>query len=383
MSETLRVGIVSWWFNRGQATVARYLRSTLADLGHRTFVLARPTRATDDRPRFISDADVWRQSDVTPASGFDIPAQEYLEWARRHQLQTVFFDQNYQFDEIAQLRAAGIRTVGRFVWEQFSIGDVAAARDAFDEIYSLTRVERDRYHAMGIDSPRVRWGCHPELLREIVSGPDSEPDDVVRFFYPGGFLTIRKPTGAAVRAFSAAKGDGLRLTLKSQRPLMRSDLLPWAPLRRRLYRRLERGRALSPEHLDGRIDLLSSDMRQDEYQRLFSGCHVCLAPSRWEGLGLHLYEAAAFGMPIITSDAPPMNEWLRDQENGILVKSRRVAATASGIPVMEPEVGSLKRAIEQLYDRRTRDRLRAGMIETRAQLDWRHTVDGFAELLAS
>ena len=48
--DTMRIGICSWWFNRGQAVVARHLRSTLDELGHETFVLARPTReATSGR----------------------------------------------------------------------------------------------------------------------------------------------------------------------------------------------------------------------------------------------------------------------------------------------------------------------------------------------
>jgi glycosyltransferase involved in cell wall biosynthesis len=35
---------------------------------------------------------------------------------------------------------------------------------------------------------------------------------------------------------------------------------------------------------------------------------VLLAPSKWEGLGLPLYEAQACGMPVITTDGEPMNE---------------------------------------------------------------------------
>jgi glycosyltransferase involved in cell wall biosynthesis len=35
---------------------------------------------------------------------------------------------------------------------------------------------------------------------------------------------------------------------------------------------------------------------------------VCLQPSRWEGLGLPLLECQASGLPLITTDAPPMNE---------------------------------------------------------------------------
>src|SRR5262249_14369854 len=38
------------------------------------------------------------------------------------------------------------------------------------------------------------------------------------------------------------------------------------------------------------------------------GGDVCAQPSRWEGLGLPLLECQAAGMPLVTTDAPPMNE---------------------------------------------------------------------------
>ena len=55
-------------------------------------------------------------------------------------------------------------TAGRFVWEQFSSEHVEPAKRALETIYSLTACERERYATMGIESPRVRWGIHPELL---------------------------------------------------------------------------------------------------------------------------------------------------------------------------------------------------------------------------
>ena len=53
---TLRVGVSSYWFNRGQGVVGRQLRSALETLGHETFVLARPTRDTNIKPSFVDDA---------------------------------------------------------------------------------------------------------------------------------------------------------------------------------------------------------------------------------------------------------------------------------------------------------------------------------------
>ena len=35
---------------------------------------------------------------------------------------------------------------------------------------------------------------------------------------------------------------------------------------------------------------------------------VCVQPSHWEGLGLQLIECQAAGLPLVTTDAPPMNE---------------------------------------------------------------------------
>jgi len=58
------VGIVSYWFNRGQATIARHLRSALDELGHESRVLARPTKPAFVRSAYIASDDVWEQPGV-------------------------------------------------------------------------------------------------------------------------------------------------------------------------------------------------------------------------------------------------------------------------------------------------------------------------------
>ena len=73
----MRVGIVAYWFNRGQGVVARQIRSALAELGHETFVLARPTRKTNIRPDWIDREGRWAQAGITPASDYLMPWAEY------------------------------------------------------------------------------------------------------------------------------------------------------------------------------------------------------------------------------------------------------------------------------------------------------------------
>ena len=356
----MRVGICAYWFNRGQGVVARQIRTILDELGHETYVLARPTRESNIRSAFVDRTDVWDQPGITEASSYDIPIREYVDWGRERQLDVAFFDQNYGFEGIGALRRSGVRTVGRFVWEQFAPADVSAATDAFDVIYSLTRCEQERYSSLGIESPYVQWGIHPELL--AYDPGERAPRDEVHLFYPAGFLSKRKPLRPLLRAFSAVADPRLRLTVKAQVE--------------RQATRLHRAAAEDP-----RIEVILEDLPTDEHLRLFASADVCLAPSRWEGLGLHLYEATAFGMPVITNDNPPMNEVVKDEVNGLLVKGRPNGKAKSGIPAVEPSVRGMKRAIRRVRDPQLRAQLRAGALAERERLAWRHTIEGYARLV--
>jgi 1,2-diacylglycerol 3-alpha-glucosyltransferase len=357
----MRIGICAYWFNRGQGVVARQIRSALDSLGHETFVLARPTRAKNIRPAFVDRSGVWDQPAITEASHYRIPREELLAWSDENELELAMFDQNYGFEGIAALRDTGVRTVGRFVWEQFAHEHVPGARRAFDTIYALTEVERGRYAEMGIDAPRVRWGIHPELL--AYAKPAPAPGTIPRrFFYPAGFLSRRKPLPELLKAFRRVDGDDLVLLIKGQ-------------VERELDA-LEDGRRRDP-----RVEVVLEDLPMEDHMALFASGDVCLAPSRWEGLGLHLYEAMALGLPVITNDAPPMNEVIFDRDNGLLVRSRRRGRASSGIPAQRPVVRDLARAIEDVRDPDVFAGLCAGVARARERLAWRHTVDDLARLI--
>lgn len=359
----MRIGISAYWFNRGQGVVARQLRSAIDDLGHETFVLARPTRAKNIKPSFIDRSGIWDQPGITEASQYKIPTAEMLDWGRENALEAAFFDQNYGFEAIEALRRSGVKTVGRFVWEQFSAENVEPAKRAFDVIYSLTAVEQERYAALGIESPRVTWGIHPELLA-YGRDPAELPERATKFFYPAGFLSKRKPLPQLLKAFRKVDGADLKLTIKGQ--VERETEV------------LEKG-----ARRDSRVEVILEDLPTPEHMRLFAASDICVAPSRWEGLGLHLYEAMALGLPVITNDAPPMNEVVRDGENGLLVRSRKRGKATSGIPAYLPVVRDLARAIAAAQEPGALAELRAGVERARARLAWEHTVAGYAALIDS
>jgi len=357
----MKVGVSSYWFNRGQGVVGRQLRSALETLGHETFVLARPTRETNIKPSFVDEEGVWDQEGVTVASSYRIPAEEMLSWAEENSLDAALFDQNYQFSEIGALRDTGVRTYGRFVWEHFAGEHVEPAQKALTSVYSVTACEEERYRQLGLDTPHIPWGIHPELIRD----PTPNENETVRLFFPGGFMSKRKPLEATLKAFRKAKGDDLRLVVKAQ---------------------VERGvdSVRNAARKDGRIEVIAEDLPTDEHLRLFASADACLAPSRWEGLGLHLFEATALGLPIVTNDNPPMNEVVQDGRNGLLVRGKpSKERPRSEIGSFEPDRRELTKAIERLRDPELRSILERGALERRSELSWDRTVHALGELLES
>ena len=379
----MRIGLVTKWFASGQAVVSRQIRSALDALGHQTFVLAKQGKGPRARTERVADP-IWDQPGVTDAGQADIPLPLYLSWAREHELDAVFTDQNDQFAEIAALRDGGVPTIGRFVWESFAPADAEPAKRAYEVIYSLTRAEQERYRGLGIESPLLTWGCHPELIEYV---PDGSPQraqasgdpsfarirpgpsgfaieaDEVWFYVPGSFMGKRKPFPEIVEAFARTTDPRLRLLIRGQVD--------------RKANKLERAAGG-----DERVVIELKDRPTDEHLRQFASCDVCLSPSRWEGLGLPLYEAIAFGMPSITNDSPPMNEVVIDGVNGICVDSVPWGEAGSGIPAFDPDFEQLTAAIERLADDGERERLAGGAREQRhGPRSWGRTVDGLASLI--
>ncbi len=78
-------------------------------------------------------------------------------------LDVILCDQNYQFDELAQLAPGGPgdRTLRLGALHR---GHLAPAREAYDVVYSVTLAEQS-YRGWGLETPRVPWGIHPGCSR--------------------------------------------------------------------------------------------------------------------------------------------------------------------------------------------------------------------------
>jgi len=354
----MRIGLVSMWANRGQGIIARQVREILDDAGHETFVLARPVQSISPLPNRIDLRPEWQEPGVTVASGNEIPVLEYLDWAAGTGIEVMLTDQNTQFGEIAAVRASGVRTIGRFVWERFGEKHLGGALDAYDTIYSVTRAEQERYRTLfGIDTPFVRYGIHPSLMERSApkrTGPTT-------FIFHGGLQGARKPIGATVEAFKRVDRSDIRLIIKSQAVKSVSEEVSVLD--------------------DDRIEHVVADMPFDEYVDFYSSCHVCLTPTRWEGLGVWLYESLAYGMPVISTDIAPVNEVIHHGVNGLLARAVEIGQKKRGVPSYDPDVGHLSELIAELADPGRLAQLGVSLAEDRPRLSWDHTRQDYLDLV--
>ncbi len=350
----MRVGFVSFWFTRGQAFVTREIERVVREAGHETFVLARPDKL---KGRYRTDG-IWAHARLEIASGWHIPRDELLAWAQGNALDVCFFFQNEQFDEIEALRNAGVRTVGTFMWEMLQLDLYPRAAECFDRIYSMHAAHTDLFARHGILAPRIHWGCWPELLgREVAPKPAGEP---VRFYYPAGYLEIRRAIEPTIKAFvKGAVGSDARLIVKSTKPVK------------------EKHRVHHPQ-----VEYVADDRDRGQYLDFLRGCDVVLSNTRWEGLGLVLYEALAMGLPIVCPDAPPMSENVRHGMTGLLVPCSTRKTAPSGIPAADTKPRALADAVRRLADRAEVERMSANTLRMR-DLDyaWDRTRDEILRLL--
>jgi glycosyltransferase involved in cell wall biosynthesis len=76
---------------------------------------------------------------------------------------------------------------------------------------------------------------------------------------------------------------------------------------------------------------------------------ICVQPSYWEGLGLPLLECQAAGLPLITTDAPPMNEY--QPLRAVTVGATELVSVGGQHPITaaRSDPAALAAILDQLY----------------------------------
>lgn len=232
----------------------------------------------------------------------------------------IFFERNNWHPDLLSLaQKMEIMTVGVPMWEWFRADDerwglcnlLACPNEYCLRVLRKHRIDNAVMLPWALDLDRVP--------RREITGPAR------LFIHNAGVIDAddRKGTEDTVKAFGRVRRTDIKLIVRSQKKTKLQEK-------------------------DKRVDLREGNL--EEQKDLYAEGDVAIQPSRMEGLGFSILEAVCSGMPVITTNYPPMNEYVEDKE--LLVRTRwfkRKAFSSKWVSQAHlklPNIGGIARAIE-------------------------------------
>ena len=318
----MNIGIITTWFERGAAYVSKAYMEELTKQGNHVFIFARggENNGKGD-PNWDFEYVTWGKNYRTTK----IDKKQLYKWIEQHSLDVLFFNEQQEWKIVADTKKDKPQLkIGAYI-------DYYTEKTlAFYEIYDFVICNTLRHQEALETHPQayyIRWGTNIDLY---VPREHSDNSSCVKFFHSVG-MSPRKGTDLLVRAFIDGKlYEKSKLILHTQIPIQKvCDYT-------------------SDELSSYGIEVVE---RTVTAPGLYYMGDVYVYPTKLEGLGLTLYEALASGLPVITTDFPPMNEVI-DDSVGRLVKVRRNYARADGYywPLAECDKEDLIKAMEAFID---------------------------------
>lgn len=287
------IGIVTTWFEKGAGYVSKQFYKVLKN-EFNVFIYARGGE------RFAKGVPEWDFPWVTWAekrfgeSMTGVEPDHFKKWIDKNKIELVIFNEQNDFRILQECKKWGLPIVAYI--DYYKKHDIEKFK-VYDGLICNTR----RHYSVFKDLPNsvyIPWGTDVEYFSNRQSPLKNRYKKVI-FFHNAGFLgkNKRKGTSEVIKAFKRIKNRSKRLIIHSQVSLLGLGAGQF------LYA------VFSP-----RIRII----RRNVYG-LFHMGDVYVYPTKHEGIGLTICEALASGTPVITTNNPPMNEFVIDGYNGKLV----------------------------------------------------------------
>ena len=301
----MNIGIVTVWGPTGAGYVSKAYEQVLSD-EHNVLSYARGGRTLKDDP-------MWDGKNVTWAPYHPCTTgiywRHFSRWIQRIGIEALIFNEQRFWKTVAQARKLGI-LIGAYV--DYYTADTIPFFDLYDFLICHTR----RHYGVFKSHPQVLycpWGTDIRLYRPTQTTKDRPTTFLISAGWSGAHARKqdwmdRRGVGMTIRAFRRINAD-VRLVILSQVPL---EACP-----------IEWQRAVAE---DKRINFVVGTYHPVPY----SLGDVYVYPSRLDGIGLTVPEALSSGLPVITTDSAPMNEFVIQGENGLLVDVERFSARPDG-----------------------------------------------------
>ncbi len=295
------IGIVTPWFERGAANVSiQYIK--MLEQEFNVYIYGRTISS--------SLSDQLKQYKLTPALRLPYRTRDKTsfnhlnKWINKHSIEIILFNEQHSWDIIANIRQKrNDIIIGAYV--DYYTEETVPFFEAYDFLLCNTKRHFSVFHNHP-QSFYIPWGTDLSVFKDIDISVKGNSAPI--FFHSAGFNPIRKGTFNLIKAFYEIKNPHIKLIIHSQIPLEKYT---------------------SISHMlktDKRIEIIHKTVPPPG---LYYKGDVYVYPTELEGIGLTIIEALASGLPVITTNNPPMNEFITN-DIGKLIEVEKLIARADG-----------------------------------------------------
>ena len=295
-----KIGFASNWYStpKGHSYVIRDLVRILNKAGHETHMFRCGANKLDtefDKPTTLKNY-----------PNRLIPKEDFESWLDEVKPDYCVFMEYQQWwdedhDKVQICKDRGIKPIGFLVWEKLNWDKVDHYKQYW-KILSPTGFQTKLMRKKGLyNTVHIKWGAFFDEI-DVVEEPPRQ-DKIVYYHCAGsGGVGDRKNTAKVIEAYKQVKDDNTELFIT---------------------------------HLGNKM------FSRKEIIGFMKYADVLINASKWDTIGLNNIEANVCGRPVITTDAPPMNELIKDNVNGFLVKAVEDTCEHVTCPSMDISVDDL------------------------------------------
>lgn len=290
-----KIGIVTTWFERGAAYVSKQFKETL-EKEYEVFIYA---RGGEDIAMNNPD---WDHRNITFGKRYSytkldlINLSHFKKWIKNNNLDVVFFNEQHIWDPVLLCNNMGVLT-GAYI--DYYTNDTVRFFGLYDFLVcnTLRHYSVFNWHPQAFYFP---WGTDLNVFNETQMKTGNR--DKIVFFHSAGMNPYRKGTDLLIKSFSKLNHSKSKLVIHTQ-----INLNKFFPEIKKIITELSK---------NGRLEIINKTVTSPG---LYHRGDIYVYPTRLEGIGLSIAEANACGMPVITTNNPPMSEFIINGVNGHLI----------------------------------------------------------------
>lgn len=310
----MNIGIVTTWFERGAAYVSKQYMELLENNDNNIYIYARGGEEFAKGDPNWDGPNIWWGKNYHSVST-KISFKDFDKWLKKNEIEILLFNEQHIWNPLIKLYGRNIIT-GAYV--DYYTEETINLFGTYDFLICNTQ----RHHSVFEWHPQVHflpWGTNTELFKPL---PQNEVRDKISFFHSAGMNPFRKGTDVILKACESLINENFHLTIHTQ-----TNLEDFFPELSSLIKVLENS---------GKLKIINKTVSAPGLYYLGD---VYLYPTRLEGIGLTIHEACSSGLPVITTNEAPMNEFINPEYNGkiIAINSRTKRSDGYYWNMVEPD----------------------------------------------